>query len=187
MRSRGLSLAVGFFAGVLLVACTGTAEPFDFATDDLCEWVTDEDVTRVVSEAYTTYGATPIPSDFERSPFADSSSGCWWVSPGSADPDATESLVGLVGIPPEQTDREERDFQRVYEPHPALSEGLGVSGVLEVGDHDDFTPGLEVRLSVEDQNWTLEFWHQVPPAFEGKADAILAIADGLLKELGWVN
>jgi hypothetical protein len=151
--------------------------------------VTAEDITRIVSEAYTTHGATPIPSDFEQSPWAgNSSSGCWWVTPGTDDPSATESTVGLAGIPPEQSDREERESsKRVYEPHPALSEGLGVYGVLELGDNEDFVPGLSVRLAVEGQNWTLEFWHQVPPAFEGNADAILAIADGLIEEIGWAD
>jgi hypothetical protein len=45
---------------------------------------------------------------------------------------------------------------------------------------------MEVRLSVEGREETLEFWHCVPPEFDGDAEAILSIADGLLREMGWI-
>ena len=52
--------------------------------------------------------------------------------------------------------------------------------------HGEFVCGMEVRLSVEGQSHTVEFWHCVPPDFDGDANAILGLADGLLTEMGWV-
>jgi hypothetical protein len=45
---------------------------------------------------------------------------------------------------------------------------------------------MEVRLLIEDQDYTVEFWHGVPRGFDGDANTILGIADGLLREMGWV-
>jgi hypothetical protein len=45
---------------------------------------------------------------------------------------------------------------------------------------------MEVRLLIQGQDYTVEFWHSVPPGFDGDANAVLSIADGLLREMGWI-
>ena len=164
---------------VLLVSassCDGRSDAFDFSTDHLCEWFSGEEIDTIVATAYEDNDASPLPPAYQQAWASDAYSGCAWGSEGI-------SKMGLIATEPvvhPATDA--RDWQ----PHPALSDGVFVDQEVVVGSHGDWEPGVEVRLLVESQELTVEFWHGVPPGFDGDADALLAIANAMLEQMGWV-
>jgi hypothetical protein len=158
---------------------------FSFADDDLCEWIDADTVSAIVADAYTAHGATPVVTGFEQSWDSDAYAGCWW-SVESADPnDPPLASAGLILTEPLDV---AISMGHVFAEHPALSDGVRVNQAAElpVGEYGNFLCGMEVRLSVEGHAETMEFWHCVPPDFDGDADAVLSIADGLLQAMGWV-
>jgi hypothetical protein len=160
---------------------TSTEDAFDFAEDDLCEWIGANIVSDIVTDAYRQHGASPIPAGFEQSWGSDPYLGCAW-SAGDPGQVGSYSEVGLI-----RADLRSNDAERPFESHPALSPGVLVGPrAHHVGAPGDWVPGMEVRLLIEDQDYTVEFWHGVPRGFDGDANTILGIADGLLREMGWV-
>jgi hypothetical protein len=159
-------------------------EPFDFSTQSLCDWFSPEEIDTIVARAYEDNDASPIPPPFEEgASSADSRyrGGCWWHS-------GDISTVGLAAIrtgPFFDYDADGPIDER-WRPHPALSEGVYVDQEVVVGSHDDYVPGVELRLLVDGQELAVEYWHRVPPGFDGDADAVLAIADEMLRSMGWV-
>jgi len=173
------------------VACSsddgdGPSAVFSFATDDLCDWIDAATVSSIVEGAYTENGASPIVTGFEESWGSDGYKGCAWSVAGP-DPDS-DPVVALVGLLEADPLTEAEAQGAAFSPNPALSDGVRADQAADgpIGAHGDFFPGMQVRLAVEGQERTVEFWHGVPPEFDGEADAILAIADGLLRDMGWV-
>ena len=155
-------------------------EAFDFSTQSLCDWFSPEDIDAIVARAYEDNDASPIPPPFEDGSSA--AEHCWWHS-------GDISTVGLAVIVSETFIDYDEDgpIDDRWRPHSALSEGVYVDREeVVVGSHDDFEPGVELRLLVEGREHPLEYWHKVPPGFDGDADAVLAIADEMLRSMGWV-
>lgn len=177
------------FVVVLVAGCSSEqVVPFDFDTDDLCEWIDADTVSKIVADAYTEHGASPVPTGFDEARPSGAHEGCWWAVPepdqGSDPGELRLSEVGLIRTDPLDV---ALSGGWVFDPHPALSDGVRVGpGSEVVGAYGEWVCGMEVRLSVEGQDDTVEFWHCVPPDFDGDANAILGIADGLLREMGWV-
>lgn len=157
-------------------SCDGSSDAFDFSSDDLCEWFSADDIHTIVAAAYEDNDALPLPPAFEEVWASDSYSGCFWRSEDI-------SYLGLIATEP--VSHPATDARR-WQPHPALSEGVYVDQEVVVGSHGDWVPGVEVRLLVEGQELTVEYWHGVPPGFDGDAEAVLAIADEMLEQMGWV-
>jgi hypothetical protein len=158
-------------------------EAFDFSTQSLCEWFSPEEIDTIVARAYEDNDASPIPPPFEEGASSADSRypDCWWHS-------GDISTVGLAAIrtgPFYDYDADGPIDER-WRPHPALSEGVYVDQEVVVGSHDDYVPGVELRILVEGQEHAMEYWHRVPPGFDGDADAVLAIADEMLRSMGWV-
>jgi len=178
-----VKVALLLAAALVVSSCASTAsvDVFDFSEDDLCERFTAEEITAIVAQAYDEHAASPVPPAFEEavgdSQYADL--GCWWNSNNQGD---RLSVVGLLAV-------NEAPIEKNFEPHLALSDGVRVHGLgePEVGSHDDYVPGVEVRLWVDGQDQVLEFWHMVPPGFDGDAHAVLGIADQILEEMGWLS
>lgn len=156
------------------------SDVFEISADDLCVWFSAEAIDTIVARAYEDNDASPVPP-----PFEDGSSvaeDCWWHS-------GDTSTVGLAVIMSETFFDYDADgpIDERWRPHSALSEGVYVDREeVVVGSHDDFEPGVELRLLVEGREHPLEYWHKVPPGFDGDADAVLTIADEMLRSMGWV-
>ena len=165
---------------------TTTVEPvsldsdavFDFATDSLCDRISGRRVAEIVETAFRAHDATPVPSGFHdgggdaNSPYRY----CGWDFEGG--------VVGLVETEPAEEARSQLSFVT----HAALSPGVMVSEerLGDIGESGEFIDGLEVRLLVEGQDSTVEFWHTAPVGYTGDESALLAVADGLMREMGWV-
>lgn len=188
-RAAVAAVALGIVAGSSACGARddggGTADVFSFATDDLCEWIDADTVSAIVAGASAEYGATPAVTGFEASWRSDTSRGCSWAveAPDSNDPRLSE--IGLIRTEPLD---EAVSNGSVFVEHPVLSHGVRVNQAADnpVGGYGEWVCGMEVRLSVEGQDHTLEYWHCIPPNFDGDANAVLSIADGLLREMGWV-
>jgi hypothetical protein len=163
---------------------------FSFADDDLCEWVTEEDVAGFVATAFEWDGTVT------RSP-PDAPSGgpttCEWQLTADGDPTgilvATEAQWQSFGGSPydlaalavvDYDDADPADIERAaVSGHPALSEGVLVTAdgwgqfAFWVPPGDEYlalmidVPGEELSYPIDDR----VFW----------------VADQFLRELGWVN
>lgn len=166
-----------------------TGEAFAPAEDDLCERIEPAELTRIVGEAFTAYGAAPSPAPFAVSWDSDTYRGCAWTSSEENEEDAT--VIGLIVTEPAGWYEQWVEIDEYFHPHQGLSESVRVGGALgqppvQVGGPGDWTPGIEVRLLVEGQDRTLEYWVNVPAGFEGDAEPLLTIADDLLQIMGWL-
>ena len=186
MRSRGLILAVVLLVGGLLVSCSGTAEPFDFDSDDLCERVSAEEVAGFVEEAFgweaTAVAVEPVGEDYWE---------CIWEVTSN---DGEDRMVyareaewfNFDGGPIYLTEEEVVDFADLEEPfvpimgavsgHPSLDEGV----VVVNGGFGAFAFGVPpsdqyLQVSVgADEDWE---------SFELK---FFAFANSFIEELGWL-
>jgi hypothetical protein len=123
--------------------------------------------------------ARHVVTGFEQSWDSNGYRGCWW-SVESADPN--EPRLAQTGLILTEPLDEAIAMGQTFAEHPALSDGVRVSGAAElpVGEFGEYVCGMEVWLSVEGHAETMEFWQCVPPVFDDDADAVLSIADGLL-------
>ena len=174
--------------GLLVVGCS-TGEVFTPAEDELCVRIEPAELTRIVSEVYTEYGAARSPKPFEVSWDSDAYQGCAWKSSEENDDDAT--VIGLIFTEPVGWYEQWVEIDEYFHPHAGLSDSVRVGGALgqlpiQVGRPGDWIPGIEVRLLVEGQDRTLEYWVNVPFGFGGNAEPLLAIANNMLQLMGWL-
>lgn len=189
MRARNAFVAVAV-VGLLLGSCGGSAEPFDFATDDLCERVSAEQVAGFVEAAYgweaTAVAKQPVYDEFD----------CWWEltgtdgeegavyageavweSFGGGPYDMTAAFDGVVRFA--EAGETTVPIGAAVSGHPSLSEGV----VVHNGGFGQFAfavPPAEQYLQVvvgvptgDDEEWAV-----VEPKF-------LAVADDFVEALGW--
>jgi hypothetical protein len=185
------------FVGVVGVACAtvagcsfGQADPFDFDTDDLCDWVSAEDVAGLVGEAYGwEVAAVEVQPEYEEWD-------CQWELTG---PDGEEDVVyageavweAFGGGPYDLTGAMTKgvvdfaDIAEEYVPigasvtgHPSLSEGV----VVHNGGFGQFAFGVPPRdqyLHVSAIFPGDEDWEHYEPKF-------FAVANGIIEALGWL-
>lgn len=188
MRRFFYPFALAVLASVA-VACSGQDEGVVFSFDDgeLCEWIDADTVDAIVADSYSEHGATPIVTGFRESwRGTDAHPGCGWGVPApdpARDPEISAVFLGQGRLLDEAVAN-----GAVFTAHPALSDGVKVDQAAQnpVGAYRDWVPGMQVGLAVDGHGDTLTFTHGVPPDFDGDANAILSIADGLLREMGWV-
>jgi len=169
----------------------GAVEVFSFADDDLCEWVTQEELTGFITEAFDWNGsAVQTPPD---SPSAK----CEWRLTGDdvGEPNSVFAF-DATGSEFEGTEAEPVDFAALDVVD--FSDHTPVEGdVVAVSGHPDLSDGVVAY----DYGWGMYvFW--VPPrddylglslpllngASEVWADAAyFEVADQILHELGWVG
>lgn len=191
MRARIAFVAVAA-VGLVLASCGGSAEPFDFATDDLCERVSAEQVAGFVEAAYG-WEATAV----EKQPVYDEWD-CWWELTGTDDADGAvyagrAEWFDFDGVPivlSDQAGGRVVDFADLGEAsvpigvavsgHPSLSEGVvafnGGFGSFAFGvpPADQYLQiGIHVPVGGDDE------WTVAEPKF-------FAVADGFVEALGWL-
>lgn len=167
-----------------VVAAVRSGPVFDPAEDRLCVWFADEELSRIVEDAYG--GATGW-SDEGIFRSGVNRWGCWWQTSNwslSLSPQGEPS-----GFHEEwETERDEAEVH----PHPALTDGVYLvdwppgDWPPRIVTEDDWT-GLDVLLTVEGVQQPLGFRHEIPPGFEGDVDTALSIADEMLRRMGWVR
>jgi len=188
MRRRGLILFfLGLLGGVLLASCGGTAEPFDFDSDDLCSWVSAEEVAGFVEEAFG-WEATAVAVEPDDEYWE-----CKWAVTGSDGEDrmvyATEAeWFNFNGGPIYLSEREVVDFADLEEPfvpimgavsgHPSLDERV----VVINGGFGSFAfgvPPTDQYLQVSVHTPDSEDWESFEPNF-------FPVANSFIEELGWL-
>lgn len=179
---------------VLLAACAGDnlVEAFDFATDDLCTWVSAEDVGDFVAEAY---GWTVVAVDLVTPPSSDGWD-CQWKLTGSdggqGEVAAEEVDWETFGGEPYDIHRamtdDVADFAEVDEAtvpigatvmgHPSMGDGV----VVHNGGFGQFAFGvppqdqyLQVSVVLPDE----EDWAEYEPKF-------FAVANSIIEAPGWL-
>jgi hypothetical protein len=166
---------------------TNDAEVFSFADDDLCEWLTGEEVAALISAVYAWDGTATI--DEKSDP-----GGCTWLLSGPdgygdhlAVGDASQWL-DIDGNPYDVAAQTPTDY--THELEPWIDIGATVSG------HPDLSKGVVVHNGAYGQ---YAFW--APPseqylayslAVPGVEDVFtegrfFAVANDLLRELGWTQ
>lgn len=187
---------------MLLLAAAATAcgdddgDAFTFADDELCEWITAEEVTGFFASTYEWDGTGELVDTEHSGPDE-----CWWhlnsaagdadfeISAGNADPGfllASDEIVEYQGGPVPAPGGTVSD-------HPALSEGVIVQSA-GWGAYSFWVPPREEYLSLfanrhpsdgtaatgvdsaTDETTRVEEQHR-----------FFAFADQLLHELGWVS
>jgi hypothetical protein len=147
-----------------------SVEAFDFSTQDLCEWFSADDITRIVASAYEEHGSTPPSEPMTRS--QDMNFDCFWSGGG---------LVLLTM----------NDGQLPSEPfgsHPSLDETAHML-ILNYGSFG-LTDGVEALLEVDGHKEQLRFGHAVahtPEDIELTNAIGLTIANTMLQEMGWTD
>lgn len=186
-----MRLLVGMLVVAFLAGCSsGQADPFDFETDDLCEWVSAEEVAGLVGEAYG-WEATAVEVPPEYPEWA-----CQWELTGSDGRDgevvAGEAVWEAFGGGPYDLtgamttgvvdfvdmDEEWVPIGAAVTGHPSLSDGV----VVHNGGFGQFAFGvpprdryLQVTVIVPGE----EDWAQREPKF-------FAVANGIIEALGWL-
>ena len=191
MRARIAFVAIAA-VGLVLGSCGGSAEPFDFATDDLCERVSADQVAGFVEAAYgwqaTAVAKQPVYDEFD----------CWWELTGTDGEEGTvyagEAVWESFGGGPYDITRrmteevvDYADTAEAFVPigasvagHPSLADGV----VVHNGGFGQFAFGvpprdqqLQVMVTVpggDDEEWEV-------------AEAnLFAVADDFLDVLGWL-
>lgn len=183
-------VAVLLVGGLLIVACGdddegGGAEVFRFADDDLCEWISEDEVTEFVREAYALSGI-----DWEGDVAAAEPSGSAWDLPGGDYCTWIPTGGGHViarGLTPSQfsppNDYSEADYDAVthgsVSGHPDFPDGIIAAGAafgrygFWLEDSDEVL-GLEVLLDESDSG----DWSQ-------QEKMLFHIANSFLAEMGW--
>ena len=192
MRRATVALAL---LSLLLAACAGDnqAEPFDFETDDLCTWVSAEDMGEFVEDAYE-WSVTAV--DLVTPPSSDGWD-CQWKLTGSdgqpgevaAEEVDWETFSGGPYDIHEAMTQDVVDFVEVDEAtvpigatvvgHPSMGDGV----VVHNGGFGQFAFGvpprdqyLQVSVVVPDD----DDWEESEPRF-------LAVANSMLDALGWLQ
>jgi hypothetical protein len=167
-------------------------EAFSFADDDLCEWVTDEDVAEMLADVFDWSGTLteqPKPTSRSGEPEADN---CHWVLSGNGDGHVAVYDAGqwetFGGAPFDlatadivaysEGDPDSVELGAAVSGHPALSDGVVVyNGAF--GQYAFWVPPRQEYLA---------FSLAVPgvsDVFEG--DRFFMVADQLVHALGWLE
>ena len=175
-----------------LASAESIGEEFSFVDDDLCEWVTDEDVAEMLADVFDWTGTlTEQPSPTNRSGEQEADN-CLWVLSGNGegvfavhDAGQSESFgggaldLGEVDIVEfSEDDPGDLEIGAAVSGHPALSDGV----VVFNGGFGQFAFWVPPRQEY------LALVLAVPgvdDVFEG--DRFFMIADQLVRELGWVD
>jgi hypothetical protein len=161
------------------------ADVFSFADDDLCGWVTEEEVTEFIAAAFDWNGTvTQTPPDAPKS--------CEWRLTGTAGESLTiaydaEQWQAWEGGPfdfaaldvVDFSDEDPRAVDGAWvSGHPALSDGVLVTGD-GWGGYAFWVPPREeyLALSVSVPGEELEY----------PDDRVLEVADQFLNEFGWID
>lgn len=183
MRGMGLLLA----AWVLLAGCS-TAAGFDFATDDLCEWVSADEVAGFVEDAFDVEVSAELVYGSGRCEWRlvdDSGREAGWVGAEQA---IWRSFDGVpydmpaaFGSPIDYAESQAAPVAigAAVSGHPALGEGV----VVHNGGFGQFAFGvppreqyLQVSVGVEGY----DDWDDLEPRF-------FAVADDFMEALGWLE
>ena len=188
-KHRAMGLAALLLAGAV-AACggDGDSDAFTFTDDELCDWITTDEVAGFYASVYEWDGTAELVNTEDAGPDE-----CWWrltsptengyveVSAGNADP-------GFL-LPYEEV--AEYDGEPVPDPggavsgHPALSEGVVVQSAgwgaysFWVPPRDEYLSLLANRVSGDSPGTRV--------VGVGDQDRFFAFADQLLQELGWVS
>ncbi len=167
-----------------------SVDVFSFADDDLCEWVTEDEVAGFVATAFEWDGTvTQSPPD---APLGGPTT-CEWQLTADGDPTgilvATEAQWQTFGGSPydlaalavvDYDDADPAEIERAaVSGHPALSEGVLVTAdgwgqfAFWVPPRDQYL-ALMIDVPGEELSYPID-------------DRVFSIADQFLRELGWVN
>jgi hypothetical protein len=170
-------------------ATESTVDVFSFAEDDLCEWVTGEEVARLVSTIYPWNGTA---ADGVPGPGSELPTNCSWSLSGGdgngylyagdasrwVDFNGAPYDVAAAGPVVEYSEEDPAwiEIGTTVTGHPALSDGVGV-----------FNGGFgQYAFWVPPEEQYLAYSLAVPGVGIEIDDHFFAVADGLLQELGWV-
>jgi hypothetical protein len=167
------------FLAVLLVAGCSSGDAFTFAEDDLCEWVTEADVTSYVTEAFAEsdmewdaravavepHGSTwDLPNDY-----------CRWDLTGSG-------YVIARGLTPSA-------FSPVLSWSEAFGDGI-IAGGAAYGRHGFWLEGSDEALGLEvafPEGSGLSGGSGLPPGSGrlSSSEDLFVVANGFLEEMRW--
>lgn len=160
-------------ASVASAAMATTPErPFSFADDDLCEWITEEEIAEMVSAVYGWDGAATQVEPYE---FA-----CRWELTGD------EEVPPLVGIA--ESDRSDAPI-RQWADDPSFS----IGGDVVVG-HPDMTEGAgfvlgafgDFAVGVPEDGRFVQLFVMMPEGLDDWMTDTIRLGDLVLRELGWI-
>jgi len=162
--------------------------PFDFATDDPCQWFTPEEINEIVTDAYIAHGvAPPDHSVLDCEPW----------------PDDFDTLTNLEVLNPLESWMRGSEDPEGYTTDPLASEPVaGLDPAIRVRNLSQgcvaYTVGVNAELLVDGHVEILTFTHlNLTDGDAGissnrcDAEAInpigLTVAESMLRRLGWIE
>jgi hypothetical protein len=192
-RSRVLA---ALLLAATVVACgrNDDGDAFSFADDELCEWITTDEIAEFFASEYEWEGTAELVNTADAGPDE-----CWWRLSAAGKDDYFEVSAGNAGVVLPYEEIVEYEGGTVPAPggtvsgHPALSKGVVVQSggwgtyAFWVPPRDEY---LSLLMNSHSGDSQMVVGVDSSPDEQGRVQAqqrFFAFADQLLQELGWVS